>query len=225
MDWERPFLNRADAGRVLARSLAHYARRHDVVVLALPRGGVPVAYEVAKALAAPLDVLVVRKLGVPYQPELAMGAIASGGALYVDPRLVRDACVDPEQFDAVLARERDELARREAQYRGARAPLAVAGRVAIVVDDGMATGATLRAAALALRAREADAPATIVAALPVAPGGAAARIGDSVDEFVCVKTPLRFLSVGQFYADFRQTEDDEVRALLDAAQPARDDAN
>ncbi|WP_118181242.1 phosphoribosyltransferase [Paraburkholderia phosphatilytica] len=219
MDWERPFANRADAGRELARLLTHYAARSDVIVLALPRGGVPVAFEVAKALAAPLDLLVVRKLGVPYQPELAMGAIASGGALYVDRHLVRDACVDTAQFDAVLARERGELARREAQYRGTRAPLAVADRVAIVVDDGMATGASLRAAALALRARgETDRPVKIVAALPVAPYSAAARIGDTVDEFVCVKTPMRFISVGQYYVDFQQTEDDEVRALLDAAR-------
>jgi putative phosphoribosyl transferase len=219
MDWERPFANRADAGRELARLLTHYTARSDVIVLALPRGGVPVAFEVAKALAAPLDLLVVRKLGVPHQPELAMGAIASGGALYVDRHLVRDACVDSTQFDTVLARERSELARREAQYRGTRAPLAVAGRVAIVVDDGMATGASLRAAALALRARETDGPAKIVAALPVAPYSAAARLGDTVDEFVCVQTPVRFISVGQYYVDFQQTEDDEVRALLDAAQP------
>ncbi|HVE07664.1 MAG TPA: phosphoribosyltransferase family protein [Paraburkholderia sp.] len=214
------FIDRADAGRTLAKLLNHYARRDDVVVLALPRGGVPVAYEVARALAATLDVLVVRKLGVPWQSELAMGALASGGALYVDDELVRELALPQHDFDAVLAHERAELARREQLYRAnsAAAAAELAGRIAIVVDDGMATGASLKAAVRALRAR---APAKIVAALPVAPAGAAAKFRGDVDEFVCALTPPQFYAVGQFYADFSETSDNDVQALL-ARVPADD---
>jgi putative phosphoribosyl transferase len=208
---ERSFIDRADAGRALAQRLQGYAKRDDVIVFGLPRGGVPVAYEVAAALRAPLDVLLVRKLGVPWQPELAMGAIASGDALYVDRQLVDEVCVSPQQFEQVLAEARLELARRESLYRGGLPAREVGGRIAILVDDGMATGATMLAAAKALRSR---APARIVAALPVAPADAAERLADSVDEFVCVSAPRNFFAVGQFYADFGQTTDDEVRMLL-----------
>jgi putative phosphoribosyl transferase len=216
----RRFADRADAGRALAEQLKHYAQRGDVVVLGLPRGGVPVAYEVAQALGAPLDVLVVRKLGVPWQCELAMGAIASGDALYVDEELMREADVSKPEFERVLADEKAQLARREALFRDPqRAQIDVAGRVAIIVDDGLATGASMKAAARALRART-PAPARIVAALPVAPRDAEERIGSDVDEVVCVAAPEMFFSVSQFYSDFSETTDDDVRAILARASPA-----
>jgi putative phosphoribosyl transferase len=212
---DRIFANRAEAGHALAQRLRAYASRDDVIVLALPRGGVPVAAEVAMALHAPLDLLMVRKLGVPWQEELAMGAIASGGALYVDRRLMREADVTEPEFERVLAEARLELARRESLYRGGQTPFQtpfdVTARIAIVVDDGMATGATLHAAARALRSR---APAKIVAALPVAPSDGRARLGDAIDEFVCAMTPRVFFSVGQFYQDFAEVTDDDVRTLL-----------
>jgi putative phosphoribosyl transferase len=207
------FDNRRSAGRELAQHLTHYAGRDDVVVLALPRGGVPVAFEVARELGAPLDVLVVRKLGVPAQPELAMGAISSGDVFFIDPRMVDYAGVSKDELEGVIAMERAELERREKLYRGSRPPLDVGGRVAIVVDDGMATGATMRAAAMSLRHGR---PAKIVAALPIAPLDAEARVERVVDEFVCVLRPDHYFGVGQFYVDFDQTSDDEVRALLDA---------
>ncbi|SAL77825.1 phosphoribosyl transferase domain-containing protein [Caballeronia terrestris] len=213
------FDNRIDAGRALAALLGAYAGRDDVLVLGLPRGGVPVGFEVARALDADLDVLVVRKLGVPIQPELAMGAIASGGAFYLDDSIVRYTGVTQAELDAVIARERNELARRESAYRGTRGPLYVEGRVAIVVDDGMATGATMKAAAMALRDRK---PARIVAALPVAPADSDARIESVVDEFVCVMRPRNYFGVGQFYVDFSQTSDEEVSSLL---KQAREDSD
>jgi putative phosphoribosyl transferase len=194
--------------------LQAYAHRVDVSVLALPRGGVPVAFEVALALNAALDVLVVRKLGVPLQPELAMGAIASGDAFYLDQQIVDYAGVRPDDLEKVIARERTELARRETLYRGDKAPIDVRGRVAVVVDDGMATGATMKAAAMSLRHAH---PSRIVAAVPVAPLDSEARIQDLVDEFVCVIRPHRYFGVGQFYGDFEQTSDDEVRDLLEQA--------
>jgi predicted phosphoribosyltransferase len=214
----RRFADRADAGRALADQLKHYAQRDDVVVLGLPRGGVPVAYEVARALGAPLDVLVVRKLGVPWQCELAMGAIASGDALYVDEELLRETGVSQPEFERVLADEKAQLARREALFCDPRrASVEVTGRVAIIVDDGLATGASMKVAARALRAR---APAKIVAALPVAPYDAAGRIGDDIDEYVCVSAPELFFSVSQFYSDFSETTDDDVRAILARASSA-----
>ncbi|KIG06821.1 phosphoribosyltransferase [Caballeronia concitans] len=207
------FIDRRDAGRELAALLSAYAERDDVIVLGLPRGGVPVAFEVASALDAALDVLVVRKLGVPWQPELAMGAIASGNAFYLDERIVDYAGVSKTALDEVIANERAELQRRETLYRGSRPPLDVARKVAIIVDDGMATGATMKAAAISLRRAHAP-PASIVAAVPVAPLDSEARVAGVVDEFVCVLRPYQYLGVGQFYLDFDQTSDDEVRALL-----------
>ena len=220
---DRPFTDRRDAGRQLAARLAarlaaHHAAasagRGDVVVLALPRGGVPVAFEVAAALHAPLDVLPVCKVGMPWQPELAMGAVSSNGAQYVNDALVREAGIAPARLQAELETAREELARRETRYRGARTPVPVAGRVAIVVDDGMATGASLAAAARALASLH---PARIVAALPVAPVDARHRIGAAIDELVCVQQPPGFMSVGQYYDDFGQTSDAEVRELLERA--------
>ena len=210
------FADRADAGCQLAGALRDYAGRRDVVVLALPRGGVPVAYPVACALRAPLDVLVVRKLGVPYDPELAMGAIATGGAIHLQRSVLRSMHVSDEQLADVIARETAELHRREALYRGAAPPLPVEGRVAIVVDDGVATGASMRVALQALRERH---PARIVAAAPVAPAGARHVFDDLADAFVTVSLPQPFFGISQFYARFEQTSDDEVRALLDAARP------
>jgi len=210
----RPFTDRRDAGRQLADRLSTWAGRDDVVVLALPRGGVPVAFEVATALHAPLDVLPVCKVGMPWQPELALGALSSNGAQYVDQALAREAGITPSRLENELEDAREELARREARYRGSRAPVPVAGRVAIVVDDGLATGASLKAATLALASLR---PARIVAALPVAPMDAERRVGDAVDELACVQKPLSFMSVGQFYADFGQTSDAEVSELLERA--------
>ncbi|WP_176046986.1 phosphoribosyltransferase family protein [Burkholderia sp. BCC1644] len=208
------FADRADAGRQLADALCDYAGRSDVVVLALPRGGVPVAYPVACALRAPLDVLVVRKLGVPFDPELAMGAIATGGAMHLQRSVIRSMGVSDAQLADVIVRETAELHRREALYRGAMLP--VDGRTAIVVDDGVATGASMRVALQALRERR---PARIVAAAPVAPASARHAFDDLADAFVTVSQPLRFFGISQFYARFEQTSDDEVRTLLEAARP------
>lgn len=207
------FRDRRAAGRVLAEHLSSYAGPRTLV-LGLPRGGVPVAYEVAVALGAELDILPVRKIGVPSQPELAMGAVAPGGAVYVEPDTMREALVSQETFDRVLAREQVELARRETRYRGARPQPEVEGRTVILVDDGIATGATMRAAILALRTRR---PAHIVVALPVAPRGVETQFAHLVDAFVCVSHPMLFFSVGQHYEDFGETSDDEVRTLLQRA--------
>jgi putative phosphoribosyl transferase len=211
------FNDRAEAGRMLAERLKEYAGP-GTVVLALPRGGVPVGFELAVALGAELDIMPVRKLGVPSQPELAMGAIAPGGALFVDTQTMRAAHVGQAQFDAVLAQEQSELARREASYRGERAPSAIEGRTAILVDDGIATGATMQAAVKALRERR---PGRIVVAVPVAPAGAETDFAGIVDEFVCVAQPALFFSVGQHYDNFGQTTDEEVRDLLDRARAGR----
>lgn len=197
---------------MLARQLGAYAGRSDVVVLGLPRGGVPVAYEVAQALCVELDVLVVRKLGVPHYPELAMGAIASGNALYLDEQTIRMAGVDRPEIATVLNDERRELARREALYRAQRPPLNIEGRTLILVDDGIATGSTMRVAIAAMRA--AGKPARIVVAVPVAPHGIAESFTDLADEFVCTYSMRYFGGVGQYYQDFGQTSDAEVRALL-----------
>ncbi|MGG1943533.1 phosphoribosyltransferase [Trinickia sp. NRRL B-1857] len=207
------FKDRNEAGRILAERLRKEAGA-GTVVLGLPRGGVPVAFEVAMALGAELDVLPVRKIGVPGHSELAMGAIASGGALHVEHDTMQAAHVTQAQFDAVLARERIELARRESAYRGNRPPASVEGRTVLLVDDGIATGSTMKAAIRALRARR---PARIVAALPVAPAGIEAEFEDMVDAFFCVAQPAPFFSVGQHYEDFGETTDEDVRALLQRA--------
>lgn len=196
---------------MLARQLSGYAGRSDVIVLALPRGGVPVGFEVAQALDVELDVLVVRKLGVPHYPELAMGAIASGGALYLDEQTIRMAGITQPEIVAVLNDERRELARREALYRGQRAPLNVCGRTVIIVDDGIATGSSMRVAIDALRTGN---PARIVVAVPVAPEDTAQRLCGLAEEFVCTHTARHFGGVGRFYRDFGQTSDAQVRMLL-----------
>jgi predicted phosphoribosyltransferase len=209
------FRDRAHAGRRLGEKLRHYSNRSDVLVLALPRGGVPVAYEVARALNAPLDVFLVRKLGFPGQEELAMGAIASGGARVLNTSLLQRLHVPAETIDAVAAKELRELERRERAYRGASPPPSVRGRTVILVDDGLATGATMHAAAAALRAQE---PARIVVAVPVGAPSSCEEFGEAVDEVVCAETPEPFLAVGQWYDDFSQTTDEEVREILERSR-------
>jgi predicted phosphoribosyltransferase len=207
------FRDRAEAGRALAQVLSHYAGRDDVIVLGLPRGGVPVAAEVAKRLGAPLDVFLVRKLGVPGHEELAMGAIASGGVLVLDESVLHWLGINEEQIQKALARELDELRRREAIYRDGRPLPDLKGKTVILVDDGLATGASMQAAARAVRRYE---PARIVIAVPVASRATCDELRDEVDEVVCAATPAPFYAVGNWYEDFTQTSDDEVRELLDA---------
>lgn len=205
------FRDRRHAGRVLAEYLHEYADRNDVIVLALPRGGVPVAYEVATALHLPLDVVVVRKLGVPGYPELAMGAIASGGVQVLNDDVVSQL-PDAEQWIARVANEeRKELERRELFYRDARPRPDLRGKTVILIDDGLATGATMRAAARALKQQGV---AHLVLAVPVASPETCDEFRGEVDHIVCAFTPGSFAGVGQFYEDFSQTSDDEVRALL-----------
>jgi len=201
--------DRIDAGRQLAERLMHYAGRPDVVVLALPRGGVPVGYEVARALGAPLDVFLVRKLGVPGQPELAMGAIASGGARVFNSRVVHE--IHPEDVAAVTEQEERELLRREEIFRAGLPPLDVAGKTVILVDDGLATGSTMRAAVKAL---EQLGPERVVVAVPVASPDVCAEFRAEVDEVVCAAEPDPFRAVGLWYHDFAQTSDEEVCGLL-----------
>ncbi len=207
----RVFADRVEAGRALARALGSYAGSTATTVLALPRGGVPVAREISRALGLPLDVLVVRKLGLPMQPELAMGAIASGGAVVLNEDVLRYLGDRMASLEAVKSRELAEVQRRERSYRGDRPPLAVAGRTAILVDDGLATGATMEAAVRALRALDAK---RIVVAVPVSSVEARDRIAALADEVVCLEAPLFFSAVGQWYRNFDQTSDEEVCALL-----------
>jgi putative phosphoribosyl transferase len=204
------FRDRAEAGRQLAARLAHL-KGSDVVVLGLPRGGVPVAFEVAEALGAPLDVIVVRKLGVPFQPELAMGAIGEGDARVLNQDVVRDAGISDEELAIVEARERLELERRAQRLRALRPRVELAGRTAVVVDDGIATGSTARAACQVARAQGA---ARVVLAVPVAPPGWQERIDGDADELIALETPPNFFAIGQFYDDFSQTSDMEVAAFL-----------
>jgi len=207
------FVDRVDAGRRLAEHLRHLGGE-NVVVLGLPRGGVPVALQVALALDAPLDVIVVRKLGVPFQPELGMGAIGEDGVRIVNDDVVRLAGVSAQELDRVEQRERVELERRAQRFRAGRPRIALAGRTAVVVDDGIATGSTARAACEVARAQGA---ARVVLAVPVAPPGWAERTGGAADELICLETPAPFFAIGQFYADFSQTSDEEVIACLQRA--------
>jgi predicted phosphoribosyltransferase len=213
------FRNRREAGQVLASLLAGYRGHPDVVVLGLPRGGVPVAYEIATALHAPLDVMVVRKLGVPGHEELAMGAIASGGVQVVNEDVVRHLGLTPSILASVATIEQQELARREHAYRGERSSVPVEGRTVIMVDDGLATGSTMRAAVAALRRRDPD---RIVVAVPVAAPETCEDLKREVDDIVCAMTPTPFYGVGEWYEEFDQTRDEEVRDLLERAAPALD---
>jgi predicted phosphoribosyltransferase len=214
---EEEFRDRYDAGRRLAAALGSYAGRDDVLVLALPRGGVPVGYEVARALGAPLDVMQVRKLGVPGREELAMGAIASGGVRILSEDVVQALSIPERVIATVAAVEEQELDRRERIYREGRPFPEVRGRTVILVDDGLATGSTMRAAAAALRAQGAG---WLVAAVPVAPKETCDALRDLVDEVICAVTPEPFLAVGEWYEDFTQTSDADVRDLLRRATAA-----
>jgi putative phosphoribosyl transferase len=204
------FLDRSDAGRRLGERLEKF-RGQDVVVLGLPRGGVPVAAEVARALAAPLDVVVVRKLGVPFQPELAMGAVGEGGVLVVNERVVALSGATPDELAQIEQRERTELDDRVRRFRGDRPRISLAGRTAVLVDDGIATGSTARAACDVARALGAT---RVVLAVPVAARDTLRQLAADVDELICLEAPRDFAAVGQFYADFRATRDEEVVELL-----------
>lgn len=205
------FHDRADAGRRLAAKLADYTDRDDVIVLALPRGGVPVGYEVAQALMVPLDVFLVRKLGVPGREELAMGAIASGGVRVLNREVVDALGISPDVVDEVAAMERVELLRREEAFRDDRPAPELRGKTVILVDDGLATGSTMRTAVVAIRRFE---PAAVVVAVPVGAADTCRALRDIADDVVCVQTPEPFYAVGNWYQDFAQTTDDEVRDLL-----------
>lgn len=208
------FRDRRDAGQALAASLTQYAGRPDVIVLALPRGGVPVGYEVAVALHVPLDVFLVRKLGAPGNEELAMGAIASGGIRVINRDVVEGAAISPATIDAVAAAEARELERREREYRDDRPAPTIESRVVILVDDGLATGATMRAGLIALRMKQ---PLRLIAAVPVAPVVTCQELRAIADEMVCIATPEPFYGVGLWYDDFSPTSDAEVRELLQLA--------
>ena len=212
----RTFQDRREAGRVLAGAMAAYQGKDDVLVLGLARGGVPVGWEVAAALRAPLDVFLVRKLGVPRWEELAMGAVASGGGLVVNDSLMRNLGIDEQTLRDTIDRETEELNRREQAYRGDRPPPDPSGKVVILVDDGIATGASMLAAVRAVRAL---APASVVVAVPVGPQSACRQLAREADDVVCATMPEPFDAVGQVYADFHQVDDDEVRELL--AKPTR----
>jgi putative phosphoribosyl transferase len=207
------FADRREAGRLLGRHVLELVKGRDVVVLALPRGGVPVAYEVARALGAPLDVFVVRKLGMPGYPELAMGAIASGGVRVMNEDVLAWSPPSTAAIEAVTRSERIELERRERAYRQGRSPAAIAGRTVVLVDDGMATGSTMRAAVLAVRRLR---PLHVIVAIPVGASEACETLRAVADDVVCLLTPYRFSAVGQWYIDFAQTSDEEVRHLLSA---------
>jgi predicted phosphoribosyltransferase len=209
----RPYTDRRQAGRALAERLRPYAGREDATVLALPRGGVPVAYELARALDLALDIFLVRKLGTPGHRELAMGAIASGGIRVLNEEVVQALRIEPGQIARVAAEEEQELQRREALYRGNRAAPVLEGRVLILVDDGLATGSSMRAAVTAVRQRH---PARVIVAVPVGARETCADLASLADEVVCGRMPYPFSAVGQWYQDFEQTSDEEVRALLES---------
>lgn len=208
------YADRRHAGRVLAAALRHYAGVPELVVLALPRGGVPVGFEIARALGAPLDVFVVRKIGSPLDAEVALGAIGSGGVQVLNREIINALRMPYEHVELAVARERTELLRDEHRWRDGRPGVRVAGRTVILVDDGLATGATMRAALAGLQLRG---PQRIVVAAPVAAIGACEELRDQVDELVCALTPERFSTVGQFYDDFSQVSDEEVHDLLRGA--------
>ncbi len=205
------FVNRVEAGKRLARALEPYSGREDLVILALPRGGVPIGYEIARSLKAPLDIFQVRKLGAPGQGELAIGAVASGGVRVLNDRIIASLGLPELTVERITALERAELARREKAYRGGRSGIDLCGKTVVVVDDGMATGATMRAAVDALRALGC---AGIIAAVPLAPREAYEDFQHLVDEMVCLETPDPFVSVGEWYEEFSETSDDEVREIL-----------
>jgi putative phosphoribosyl transferase len=211
------FRNRSEAGHWLADRLKAYAHRPDVIVLALPRGGVPVGFELSRALGVPLDVFLVRKLGLPGQEELAMGAIASGGVRVLNDEVVQALAVPSSTIDRVARQEEQELRRREEAYRGSQPPPDVRGKVAILVDDGLATGSTMRAAVRAVKQMQ---PARVVVAVPVAAASTRDDLAAEVDEVVCETPPEPFLAVGRWYEDFSQTTDEEVRDLLERAAVA-----
>jgi putative phosphoribosyl transferase len=211
------FRDRVDAGRQLAQALREYAGRDDVLVLGVPRGGIPVAVEVARALRAPLDVLIVRKLGAPHQQELAIGAIAGGGIRVLNRPLIEEQGIGDEVLNRLIARETAEIERREQLFRGVRAAIPVRGKTVILVDDGIATGASTLAAIAALRAME---PSEIIVAVPVAPSRSQLRIELAADHFVALLLPEEFYAISEFYEDFSQVEDSQVRELLAGAGPA-----
>ena len=208
------FSDRAEAGRLLATKLANYRGRADALILGLPRGGIPVAYEVGAALSLPVDVFVVRKLGVPGQEELAMGAIATGDVQVINYGVVNSLGIGPSTIEAVAQKERQELQRREELYRGERSPRSIQGKTVILVDDGIATGSTMRAAIAALRQ---IGPESIVVAAPVASADTCRELAAEADEVICVETPATFYAISQFYKTFDQTSDEEVRNLLSRA--------
>jgi len=213
------YRDRLEAGRFLAGKLTRYADQPEVIVLGLPRGGVPVAYEVARALHAPLDVFAVRKLGMPGQEEFAIGAVASGGVMVLNSQIVRALNLSELQIEQLAAKERAELERREHEYRGDRPPLELSGATAILVDDGLATGASMWAAVTALRRHK---PARIIAAVPVGSFATCARFEEVTDETICARAPIPFNAVGNWYLDFSQTTDEEVRELLARAETERE---
>lgn len=208
------FRDRTEAGQLLARTLDEYAGRDDVLILALPRGGAPVGYEIARRLRLPFDVFLVRKLGVPWHPELAMGALATGGVRVLNDEVVRIYGIPAHVISAVAAHEQEELDRRAREYRGDRAFPSLEGRTVILVDDGLATGSTMRAAVAGVRKQQ---PASIIVAVPVAASETCRELQHEVDRIVCLRTPEGFSAVGAWYDDFSQTSDEEVRRLLAAA--------
>lgn len=214
-----PFKNRIEAGRLLAGALKPYAGRPDVLILALPRGGVPVAFEVAQALSLPLDLMIVRKLGMPGQEELAMGAVATGGIKVLNQALIKNLNISEIVLDSVVDKERKELERRERVYRGELPAPEINNRRIILIDDGLATGATMRAAVSALQQQK---PASIIVAIPVAPPDTVEKLRKEADEVICLAAPEAFFAIGTWYEDFSQTSDEEVGDLLVRAWQTKD---